>query len=76
MISISNCKSIREVRLSLDKTQNEIAQAISISESYYNLIENGKRRASVDLAAKISKELGLSLDKFFVLYNFIKCKAQ
>lgn len=69
-------KTIKEARLFKNKTQLDIATAIGISESYYNLIENGKRRPPVDLAANIAKEIGLTLDCFFILYNFAKCQEK
>ena len=70
----SKINSIKDAREKKHKTQLEISKAVNISESYFNLIENGKRRPPVDLAAAISKELGLNLDEFFLLYNFAKCK--
>jgi transcriptional regulator with XRE-family HTH domain len=68
-------QSIKDARISISKTQQEMAKASGISESYYNLIENGKRRPPVDLAAVLSKELNITLDDFFTLYNFTKCKV-
>jgi transcriptional regulator with XRE-family HTH domain len=76
VIKIAKIKfqTMKEARTNKDKTQLDIANAVGISESYYNLIENGKRTPPVDLAALLSKELNLSLDEFFLLYNFAKCK--
>lgn len=69
-------KTIKEVRLFKNRTQSGIATAVGISESYYNLIENGKRRPPVDLAANIAKEIGITLDHFFLLYSFTKCQER
>jgi DNA-binding XRE family transcriptional regulator len=74
-ISTVEYKSLKEVRQSFNKTQKEVAKAIYISDSYYNLIENGKRCPAIDLAADLSRELGLSLDNFFKLYCDAKYKA-
>lgn len=72
----NNYSSIKEARLHEEKTQSQIAKALNISESYLNLIENGKRRPPVDLAAAISQELKITLDEFFLLYNFAKCNVK
>lgn len=74
MITRKKFESIKEIRAFKHKTQAEIAESVGISESYYNLIENGKRRPPVDLAANIAKEIGITLDRFFLLYNFAKCQ--
>ena len=78
MIKINNDKfqSIKDVRSKIKKTQMDIAKAVFISESYYNLIENGKRNPSVVLSALVAKELGITLDNFFILYNFTKCQEK
>jgi transcriptional regulator with XRE-family HTH domain len=66
--------NLKDARLSLNKTMKQVATDLEISESYYSLIEGGKRRATVDLAAKISENLNITLDEFFLLYNYTKCK--
>jgi transcriptional regulator with XRE-family HTH domain len=53
-----------------------MAQAVNISESYLNLIENGKRRVTVELAAALSQELNITLDEFFALYSLAKCNKK
>jgi len=68
--------SIKEARIDKKKTQLEIAKSVNISGSYLNLIENGKRRPPVDLAAAIAQELNITLDEFFLFYNFAKCKRE
>lgn len=44
-------------------TQKEVAEAVGISQAYYNQIENGKRggRMMIDIFAKLASALGLSL---------------
>lgn len=66
-------KTLKDYRLSKNKTQLDMAKAVGISESYYNLIENGNRMPAIDIANLIAKELGLSLDQFFLLCNLTKC---
>jgi len=60
----------------MKKTQWQIAEAVCISECYFNLIENGKRGVKIELAAAIAKELKVTLDEFFALYNYSKCKEK
>ena len=54
-------KKLRQDNL---KTQLETANELDISESYYNLIENGERQKqlSMELAQKIADVFGVSLD--------------
>ena len=46
-------------------TMLDLANKLHISESYYFLIENGKRKANLDLdfARRLSVALGISLDQ-------------
>lgn len=55
---------LKKLRQDNSKTQLEIAKKLDISESYYNLIENGERQKqlSMELAQKIADVFGVSLD--------------
>lgn len=55
---------LRKLRQDNSKTQLEIAKKLDISESYYNLIENGERQKqlSMELAQRIADVFGVSLD--------------
>ena len=66
--------TLREIRINQNKKQSDVAQAAKISESYYSLIENDNRKPAIDIAYSIAKSLGLTLDEFFLLSNFTKCK--
>lgn len=68
----TNLKEIREYK---KFTQKYVAKKAEISESYYNLIENGKRRVPITIANKISETLDITLDDFFILYNFTNCEV-
>jgi transcriptional regulator with XRE-family HTH domain len=46
-------------------TQNNVAEMVNISRSYYSEIENGKKNPSGKVAIKISKLFGLKPEKFF-----------
>jgi DNA-binding XRE family transcriptional regulator len=69
-----NYKDLKDVRTKFKLKQSDVAKSVGISESYYNMIENGNRVPPVDTAALIARTLHLSLDDFFMLYNFTKCK--
>ncbi len=55
---------LKRLRQDNSKTQLEIAKKLDISESYYNLIENGERQKqlSMELAQRIADVFGISLD--------------
>ena len=55
---------LKKLRQDNSKTQLEIAKKLDISESYYNLIENGERQKqlSMELAQRIADVFGISLD--------------
>lgn len=53
---------IRQIRTSRNMTQEAFSCSIHISKSYLALIESGKRTASIDVLAQISKSYGVSVD--------------
>jgi len=52
---------IKSKRRKLGITQANMAKKLSISPSYLNLIESGKRKINVDLLLKLSNELGIEM---------------
>ena len=52
---------IKSKRRKLGVSQANMAKKLSISPSYLNLIESGKRKINVDLLLKLSNELGLQM---------------
>ena len=52
---------IKNKRRKLGISQALMAQKLSISPSYLNLIESGKRKISVDLLLKLANELGIEI---------------
>lgn len=57
-------------------TQLKMAEELGISESQYCLLENGKRRMSLDTALKISAILKKTPNEFFLPENFAKCQPK
>ncbi len=55
-------KRIRTIRKTQKQTQEAFAETIHISTSYLALLEQGKRTASLDVVAQISKNYNVSVD--------------
>ncbi len=53
---------IRQLRLESGLTQEKVASALNIDQSFYGRIELGKKGCSVDLFIQISDLFGASLD--------------
>lgn len=56
---------LKDARQKADLTQNQIAEQLGCTLQYYNMIENGKKQPSVQLAKKISKILKVKWTIFF-----------
>jgi len=52
---------IKSKRRKIGISQADMAKKLSISPSYLNLIESGKRKVNVDLLLKLSNELGIGM---------------
>jgi len=52
---------IKSKRRKLGISQADMAKKLSISPSYLNLIESGKRKINVDLLLKLANELGIEI---------------
>ena len=53
---------IRQLRIKNGLTQEKIANALNIDQSYYGRIETGKRGCPVDLFVQLSNLFDVSLD--------------
>lgn len=53
---------IRERRKGLEITQEDLAQALSVTPQHISAIEKDKRVPSLSFIARMSKELGVSID--------------
>lgn len=53
---------IKDLRCSMEYTQEKFAAKINISTSYLALLETGKRMASIDVLAQIVNSFHVSLD--------------
>ena len=52
---------IKTKRRKMGITQADLAKKLSISPSYLNLIESGKRKVNVDLLLKLASELNIEI---------------
>lgn len=60
--------NLKEIRKSKGISQAELAVCVGVSVRHIAFIESGDRKPSIDLAFKISKTLGVSLEDIF-LFN-------
>ena len=60
---------LKEKRVGKNLTQDQMAEQLGISLSYYNLIENGERQKKMDLsiANQLSVILGMALKEIIEL---------
>jgi SOS-response transcriptional repressor LexA len=58
-------KRIFDLRHEHNITARELGDVIGCSQSYISLLEHNKRRANVEILAKISARFGLTLGQFF-----------
>ena len=63
-IAIEFGKYIRDAREKKGLSQEEMANELGISRSYYAMIETGRRNFSFKLAIKFHHTLDLSIDAF------------
>ena len=52
---------IKTKRRKLGVTQASLSKKLSISPSYLNLIESGKRKVNVDLLLKLASEINIEI---------------
>ena len=55
-------KRIRDLREDADKTQKEVAAALSCSQQVYSNYELGQRDIPTDILIKLSRYYGVSVD--------------
>ena len=53
---------LKQKRLSLDLTQEKVAEKLDLSESFYSRIERGDRVLSVETLVKVARFFNVSLD--------------
>ena len=58
---------IQELRKSRKVTQQELADALSVTRQTIISLENGKYNASLTLAHKAAQFLGISIEELFIL---------
>jgi putative transcriptional regulator len=59
------CDSLKDLRLSKNLTQKDIAKNIGISRSAYTLIENGDRNPSLKVIRSLVQLLGTKVTEIF-----------
>lgn len=61
----SNRIWLRDLRLSKNKTHQDVANEAGIRRAYYTMIENGTRSPSPAVAKRIARALGFDWTIFF-----------
>jgi DNA-binding XRE family transcriptional regulator len=64
-------KGLIKLRIDHDLTQPQAAEKLGVSTSTYNLVENGKRRGSVEFWQKVQKEFNLDGETVWKIQNRI-----
>jgi putative transcriptional regulator len=59
----NNLKNLRKLK---KVSQNDLADALSVSRQTINSIENGKFDPSLTLAMKLTRYFGVSLEEIFI----------
>ncbi|NCX24920.1 MAG: transcriptional regulator [Proteobacteria bacterium] len=59
----NNLKNLRKLK---KVSQNDLADALSVSRQTVNSIENGKFDPSLTLAMKLTRYFGVSLEEIFI----------
>lgn len=62
---MKNRKWLRDIRISKNKTQSQVAKEAGISRSYYTNIEAGTKTPAVPVAKRIAEILGFEWTNFF-----------
>ncbi|EMQ1359272.1 TPA: helix-turn-helix domain-containing protein [Clostridioides difficile] len=58
--------NLKKYRLFNELTQEELAIKVNVRRETIARLENAKYNPSLELAVKISKELGISIEKLFI----------
>ena len=69
-------RRIREERERLGRRLEEVAGAIGVSESYLSRIERGERGLDSLVLRRISTELGVPMDRFFIPTSYESVHAR
>ena len=59
---------IKTIRIKRGQTLAEVARAVGTDAGNMSRIENGKQRASADLAEKLAKHFGYEITEIQILY--------
>lgn len=67
---------VKEIRLSKNITQKDLARNVGISVSHLNRIENDGRKLPFALGSRIAKALGCSMAEIFLHQKFTISKRE
>ena len=67
--SMTRKETLKILRIKNNLTQKDVAEALGISVAAYSLIENGKRKGSIENWSKLQKVFKLKGDETWELLN-------
>lgn len=67
--SMTRKETLKILRIKNNLTQKDVAEALGISVAAYSLIENGKRKGSIENWSKLQKVFNLKGDETWELLN-------
>ena len=62
-------KNIHELRVAKSLSQQQLAEKADLSLPFVNLIENGKRKVSLETLLRLLSALDVTLSEFFLPYS-------
>jgi len=69
-----NSKTLKELRVEKDKTQDVVADVIGVTRAYYGMIEKGLRKPSFENIEKIADYFDLTLNEIAQIMKNDKSK--
>ena len=64
-LSVRFGRKVKELRKSINISQNELAERVGVSKDYIGLIERGLRSPSLQVIERIANSLGVAIKSLF-----------
>ena len=68
--------SLKEIRIKKKISRKKLAEQSNISEAYLSMLENGKRKPTIEVINNIAKALKCKPDVIFLAFNSTESKIQ
>ena len=67
--------TLKEIRIKKKMTRKNLAEQSNISEAYLSMLENGKRKPTIEVINNIAKALKCKPDIIFLTFNSTESKT-